>query len=128
MSAPLVPPAVVERIYRAIQEWDSYGPAQPQSLRDVLDREFARHRLVQYRPRAPEPAGVSVHDPTTDELLDDDVWTVLYRGQFRELRLRVGRGALLPPRPRGVHARAARDDAGPDRGLGGDDVGLEGDP
>lgn len=44
-----------------------------------------------------EPTGVTIHDPRTDTLRDEREWTVLDKGQFRTLRLRVGRGVLDPP-------------------------------
>lgn len=48
-----VPPALIENLWRRIVEWDNYGPAEPESLREVLHSFFTEHRLVRL-PEEPE--------------------------------------------------------------------------
>ena len=53
MSTPhVVDDELVEALYRAVRKWDDLGPADPESLRPVLARVIAHHRLV----RLPEEA------------------------------------------------------------------------
>lgn len=47
--------------------------------------------------RHPEPDGVVIHDPETDELLEQVEWTIVdwEHRRLRRLRLRVARGRLV---------------------------------
>lgn len=45
-----------------------------------------------------DPTGVTVEDRETGQLRHETEWTVLDKGRFRVLRLRVGRGVIRDER------------------------------